>query len=114
MKTTIVTTFQLEGIHNWPEAQEIEPAVDFLSFPHRHTFFFKTWKEVSHDDRDIEIILFKRAQMNHLKQRYNQGSCLDFGRRSCEEIAKELIEQFNLDACEVLEDNENGAYVSIE
>jgi len=35
----------------------------------------------------------------------------NFGNRSCEDIAEELIETFDLLNCEVLEDGENGAYL---
>jgi hypothetical protein len=37
-----------------------------------------------------------------------------FGARSCEMLAEELITQFNLSKCEVNEDNENGAIVTVQ
>jgi hypothetical protein len=37
----------------------------------------------------------------------------EFGAKSCEMIAIELINEFNLSRCEVNEDNENGAIVTV-
>lgn len=101
---------QVEGLHSWPQAAEVFPDVAFLSYPHRHIFHITLTKRVTHNDRDIEIIRFKREILGYLKRVHSNGEeFLDFGRRSCEDIAEELLTQFNLDMVEVLEDNENGA-----
>lgn len=106
---TIVVRFQLEGIHRWKDAEEKEPEVDFLSFPHRHMFHFEIRKVVNHDDRDIEIILFKRAVMEYLIEKY--GSPCDFDTKSCEMLAQEVADKFECFSAQVMEDNENGALI---
>ena len=104
---------QVEGLHNWPQAAEVFPDVGFLSYPHRHIFYITLTKQVTHNDRHIEIIRFKREILGYLKNKYSNGEqYLDFGRKSCEDIAEELLTQFNLNTVEVLEDDENGAILT--
>ena len=105
IKSAVVVTLQVEGTHSWPDCP-IE-AVSFLRNPHRHLFHIKAVKEVSHDDRDVEIIMLKRAMKHYLKDSYDG----DFCTMSCEMLAKDLILMFDLLNCEVLEDGENGAYL---
>ena len=71
---------------------------------------------MSHDDRDIEIIMLKRNILEYLNKRYwtENANCLFFDSMSCEMIAAELVKYFALDYCEVLEDGENGAEVISE
>jgi hypothetical protein len=113
MKTAISVKLQIEGLHNWPEARAHFPEVGFLAEMHRHIFHIKAVKLVSHDDRDVEIILFKREIIDYIDRNCFslKTNCIDFGPRSCEMIAKDLVEAFDLESCEVLEDNENGAIV---
>lgn len=113
LKKTIKVKLQVEGIHSWPEAKDVFPEVGFLSDPHRHIFHISLTKSVTHNDRDIEIIMFKRTIINYLQDVYQEGytKCLNFGRKSCEDIAEELLLRFDLDWVEVLEDNENGAVI---
>ena len=67
VQRTIWVTFKKEGIHKYPAALE-DPAlatgdeydVSFLGYPHRHMFHFKVRIGVTHNDRDIEFIQFKR------------------------------------------------------
>ena len=58
MKKFIKVSFQKEGIHKWPDAKDV-PGVEFLQHPHRHIFHFFVTMEVMHDNREVEIILFK-------------------------------------------------------
>lgn len=111
MKTNIIITLQVEGIHWWGGCN-IE-SVSFLQYAHRHIFHIVCKKAVQHNDRDIEIISFKRDVLSYLKETYCYGAdvCY-FKERSCEMIAQELTEKFNLAYCSVLEDNENGAEVT--
>lgn len=111
--TTIVVKLQVEGQHCWPEAREKIPQMGFLSDPHRHMFHIDAKAEVSHGDREIEIIQFKREIQDYFKRNYfnEELNMCDFGRKSCEDLAKELMEAYDLMYCEVLEDNENGAAV---
>lgn len=104
MKTNIVVKLTFEGVHCWPKCNIKE--VMFLRNPHRHIFFVKCKKEVNHNDRDIEIIQLKRQI-----EKYLSAFKKDFGSKSCEMIATLLVKEFNLNYCEVLEDNENGAEV---
>ena len=113
---SIWVTFTKEGIHKYPGA-DTDPRyatgdwddVSFLGYPHRHTFYFRVWIEVFHNDRDIEFIQFKRW----LESLYGEGIIqLDF--KSCEMIADDLANQI-MDKypgrwlkISVAEDNENG------
>ena len=105
---TIVVNLQVEGVHYWPSCNL--DAVSFLMHPHRHIFYIRCEKEVKKEDREIEIITFKRLVQEFLAGRF--GTPADFGSMSCEMIAGELVRQFNLASCEVLEDGENGAKIS--
>ena len=78
----IWTKFQKEGIHKYPAALT-DPAlatgdqfdVSFLGYPHRHIFHFCVWIGVTHNDRDIEFIQFKRW----IENLYGEGQLnLDF------------------------------------
>ena len=111
MKKAIVVTFELGGIHCWPEC-EIEK-VSYLKNRHRHSFHFLATKVVTDSDREIEIISFKNRIIATLNvEYYNPNTSeLDFGTMSCEHIAEWMTEEFELDSCEVLEDGENGARV---
>jgi hypothetical protein len=111
MKRFIVVKFEVDGVHSWPECPIEE--VSFLKFPHRHMFHFEAVKEVTHNDRDVEIIQLKHDMLGHLSAAYYAHSKRThfFNRMSCEEIAEELIKKFSLKSCKVLEDNENGAYL---
>lgn len=113
MTTSIVITLQVEGLHNWPEARTAIPEMGFLSDLHRHIFHIKAVKKVNHNDRDVEIIMFKREVQDYFKRNFfNEDlQICNFGSRSCEMLAQDLMEAYDLDQCEVLEDNENGALV---
>jgi len=103
MKTEIIVTFQVEGFHFWKNAPD---EVAFLRDNHRHIFHITAYKEVSHSDRDIEFILLKREMKKQFPYEPFQ-----FGEMSCEMIASALVKVFDLSACEVWEDKENGAIV---
>lgn len=124
MKTEVYCTLQIEGTHNWPNCPFDEVA--YLRDPHRHMFGIKAYKEVNHDDRDVEFIMLKHRIEAYLLTKYGQPikaaltgweicdnkRVCTFGAMSCEMLAKELIEEFSLSRCEVDEDGENGAIVS--
>lgn len=104
----IIITLQHEATHCWPECPLDDVA--FLKHPHRHVFFIEATKRVSHTDRDVEIIIFKRNIQSYLKAKYGQ----DFGRMSCEDIASDILVTFGCHSVSVKEDNENGAIVYSE
>jgi hypothetical protein len=115
----IWVTFQKEGIHKYPAALT-DPAlatgdeydVSFLGYPHRHTFHFKVWIGVTHDDRDIEFIQFKRW----LENLYKEGT-LQLDYKSCEMMSGDLYDIIsnkypNREVwIEVSEDGENGSFI---
>jgi hypothetical protein len=107
MVISIVVTLQVEGFHYWINAPI---KFEYLKSIHRHIFHIKATKKVSHNDRDIEIISFKREIYRYLLDMY--GNPCFFGNMSCEDIACRLCEHFDLDSCEVCEDGENGSIVS--
>ena len=107
MRTSIVVSLRVEGIHCWPDCDIAE--VSFLRDPHRHVFHIKAKKPVTHADRDIEIIMLKREIQTFLSHTF--GPTCNFESMSCEHIAQKLVRVFELSYCEVLEDGENGAEV---
>ena len=115
-RTNVIVKLQIEGLHKWPGAKDAFPEVDFLSVAHRHIFHITCKKRVNHDDRDVEFIMFKRDIIDYFREKYYQDSirCHNFGSLSCEMIAKELLEVFDLRYCSVFEDNENGAEITYE
>ena len=115
----IWVTFRKEGMHKYPAALT-DPAlatgdeydVSFLGYPHRHIFHFKVWISVTHDDRDIEFIQFKRW----LENLYKEGTLqLDF--KSCEMMSQDLYDSISAKYpdrevwIEVSEDGENGSFI---
>jgi hypothetical protein len=115
----IWVTFQKEGMHKYPAALT-DPAlatgdeydVSFLGYPHRHIFHFKVWISVTHDDRDIEFIQFKRWLLNLYKD-----SILALDYKSCEMMSEDLHTQISQKYpdrevwIEVSEDGENGSFI---
>jgi len=115
----IWVTFQKEGIHKYPAALT-DPAlatgdeydVSFLGYPHRHIFHFKVWISVTHDDRDIEFIQFKRW----LEKLYAEGT-LQLDYKSCEMMSGDLFDAISNKYpgrevwIEVSEDGENGSFI---
>lgn len=113
IKQEVFCTLQIEGIHAWYQCPIEE--VDFLKVEHRHIFYIKAYHKVEHSDRDIEFIQLKHNIQEYLRNTYwNDSKRIHYlGAKSCEMLAIELIEKFNLTRCEVSEDNENGSIVSI-
>ena len=114
-KRMIWVSFKREGIHHYPAALT-DPKlhdVSFLGYPHRHMFHFKVWIEVTHDDRDIEFIQFKRW----LQSLYDT-SILSLNEKSCEMISNDLsvniLDEYpNRELwIEVSEDGENGSFIT--
>jgi hypothetical protein len=115
----IWVTFRKEGIHKYPAALTDptlatgdEYDVSFLGYPHRHIFHFRVWIGVTHNDRDIEFIQFKRW----LENLYKDGTMtLDY--KSCEMMSDELYEVIKQKYpdrevwIEIAEDGENGSFI---
>jgi hypothetical protein len=115
----IWVTFRKEGMHKYPAALT-DPAlatgdeydVSFLGYPHRHIFHFKVWIGVTHDDRDIEFIQFKRWLENLYKD-----ATLSLDYKSCEMMSQDLYDSISQKYpdreiwIEVSEDGENGSFI---
>lgn len=110
----IWVTFQREGFHKYPAAATDPNLSDvaFLANEHRHIFHFNVAIEVTHNDRDIEFIQFKRW----LESLY-QGT-LQLNYKSCEMICDDLYEAIakrypdRKIEISVSEDGENGATIT--
>jgi hypothetical protein len=115
----IWVTFNKEGMHKYPAALTDpnlatgdEYDVSFLGYPHRHIFHFKVWISVTHDDRDIEFIQFKRWLLNLYKD-----SILALDYKSCEMMSQDLYDMISQKYpnrevwIEVSEDGENGSFI---
>jgi hypothetical protein len=113
MRTSVIVRLQVDGMHNFPKAAELFPEVAFLAERHRHIFHIELKKEVFHDDRDVEFIMFKKDVTDFLKQMYYKPETRthEFGPMSCEMIARQLLNQFSCVSATVWEDLENGAIV---
>ncbi len=115
----IWVTFQKEGTHKYPAALT-DPAlatgdeydVSFLGYPHRHIFHFKVWIGVTHNDRDIEFIQFKRWLQN-----LYASATLSLDYKSCEMMSDDLYGMISTKYpgrevwIEVSEDGENGSFI---
>ena len=118
-KRYIKVSFQKEGVHFFPGA-DTNPKyatgdwddVSFLGYPHRHMFHFYVTLGVTHNDRDVEFIQFKRELL-----RCFDNGVIQLDHQSCEMIGESLInyieEHYPNRAVqvEVYEDNENGGIV---
>ena len=117
----IWVTFRKEGIHCYPAAAT-DPAlatgdyydVSFLRTPHRHIFHFRVWLGVTHNDRDVEFIQFKRW----LERLYSsEQGVLSLDYKSCEMMSDDLYAQISQKYpdrevwIEVSEDGENGSFI---
>ncbi len=116
----IWVTFHNEGMHKYPAALT-DPSlnkpgewddVSFLGYPHRHIFHFKVWIGVTHNDRDIEFIQFKRWL-----ERLYDGGALQLDYKSCEMMSDDLHDAISNRYpgrevwIEVSEDGENGSFI---
>jgi len=115
----IWVTFRKEGIHCYPAAATDpnlatgdEYDVAFLANKHRHIFHFRVWLGVTHNDRDVEFIQFKRWLENLYKD-----NILDLNFQSCEMMSDELYSEISEKYpsrevwIEVSEDGENGSFI---
>lgn len=113
IKSEVYCTLQIDATHNWPGCPFEEVA--YLRDPHRHMFHIKAFKLVTHSDRDVEFIMLKHAILKYFSDLYyNRGlNTHVFGAMSCEMLATALIKEFELSRCEVNEDGENGAILTV-
>lgn len=100
MTATVHTRVELVGFHNWPDAPAHR---DYLADRHRHTFHVCPTVVVSHDNRDVEY--------HDLRDIVAQWWQPEQGGRSCEMMARDLIEHLSSMGLSVVsvEVNEDGA-----
>lgn len=125
MLKKIIIKFNYPGFHYWKNKK-----YKYLSYEHRHIFFWEITVVVKDSNREIEFIDFKDKIIDAIKNAYDYktgrdleeskhdydfNNCLYFGNMSCEMIAEAtkmiIDEEFNIQvkSVSVLEDNENGA-----
>lgn len=105
MKREICTYNELQGFHFYPDASD---GIGYLSNLHRHVFVIKARAQVSHNEREIEIITEQNVIEGKLEEKYGMP-CM-FGSMSCESIAEWLLNELpELSYVEVLEDGYGGA-----
>ena len=94
MSTSLVISFEVDGLHFWPNAPE-----QYKEFgqPHRHLFKFICWYPTmaSNDParREKELFELRNEAFEFL---YSRGflvkkNCIDFGGMSCEGIADLIL-----------------------
>lgn len=101
---SVITKCSVIGFHNWNNAPI---KYEYLKHKHRHEFVIWAEKEVSHNDRDIEINQLREDIERWIYEEY--GNPCQFKGMSCEDIAETLSKQFRLKKCTVLEDGLCGA-----
>jgi len=114
--TTIFVTFTIPGLHSWPEAPDES---SYLRDSHRHLFHFRVEMSVRGVDREVEFHQLRQDCLEMLGFHYSYGplGALNFGQKSCESIALDLLEAIRAEesdrwlAVEVSEDGECGARV---
>lgn len=115
---SIIVNLRVPGVHRWLEAPD---PVKFLRHPHRHEFHIRVRMETFHTDREVETLQVKHALQTHFRPS-GENLAVDFGSRSCEQIAWDLPSTALLDIVPnlgereleitVLEDGETGATYS--
>lgn len=119
MISKVISTFTVNGFHAWSDAPLV---LAYLSTRHRHLFTVKVEARVGHDNRQIEFHQLQRAAreaMDDLHPRGGNGNEYEFGSKSCEMLAAELLVQLRkkswvVSAVEFWEDLECGARVEAE
>lgn len=106
MKRLVVIRTSFIATHHWPECP-LEN-VKYLRDPHRHVFHVEVKWAVDHEDRQIEFIDAKQKVDLFITNTYKDRF---LGRKSCEEIARELLKTFGAVFVSVFEDGENGSEI---
>jgi hypothetical protein len=107
--TVVYVRYEFPAFHRWLDAPD---HVAFLRDYHRHIFKIKLGVRVRHSDRDVEFFTLLEALKLYIGRTFFQ-SYFEF---SCEQIACMILREFekwNPVYCEVSEDGENGAEVTV-
>lgn len=116
-RTTITVRVTVPGRHKWPDAPD--GVTFFLKYPHRHLFHISATWVVDDPDRSREFFVEQERIHTALDTLFEghprQGHGYDFGTRSCETIAHDLLRWFGQEciAVTVSEDGENDATVEV-
>ncbi len=103
----IVIKTDFVGFHYWENSPD---KFEFLKTPHRHKFYITAYKKVTHGNREIEFIDFKKRITEYVRNKYENQTF----QSSCEMIAEDILKQFNCNKVYVFEDDENGGMVTKE
>ncbi len=117
MKSVVGINIKVEGIHNFPQVEEVfGKEVNYLQYDHRHLFGIQAEFEVEDLDREVEFIMMSHEVKRYLTENYwsTAHQCCYFGAMSCEMIAKELMDRFSFSMVRVDEDGENYAKLTRE
>lgn len=127
---SIVVRNQFVALHRWCSAPG---EVNFLSYPHRHTFHVLTTVEVGHGDRAVEFFCLQQEIDQIIRSLFFSNSALpgvvqpdgtlDLGlpiiSMSCEDMAEHIANYVSRDGALkvkqviVSEDNENGGVFTV-
>lgn len=105
----VIVTLRRAGFHHWPGAPDNER---HLADRHRHQFTFRAEFGVKHGDREVEFHAAQAMMIEALMLFEWSVHGIEFGARSCEQIAVALHDALSaLEPCaiEVWEDDEHGA-----
>lgn len=106
----VIAKVVVVGWHYWEDAPERQV---FLRFAHRHNFHIEARMKVLTLDREVECFDLADKVLQSLNQfKHPLGNQYLFEKRSCENIAQHILDWCNLNACTVLEDNQQGATVT--
>ncbi|MBT2282947.1 hypothetical protein J7E78_05265 [Paenibacillus polymyxa] len=120
MKTYVKVKHEIDGVHSYPLATGTH---SYLKDTHRHKFYITVKAEVFHMDREIEFFELKDTVSSYFKNsfsKFNNSLIYDFGKQSCEMLAKGLMEHLMIVynthqnrrlIITVSEDNENESEV---
>ena len=108
------TSFEVVGIHNWKEAKGLR---DYLSYPHRHKFYFEVGVKIN-KDHEVEFIELGERCKDFIENRSGLAPSIvnyDGETLSCEMLVESLkgyVKEMGYEVVyvKVSEDNENGVF----
>lgn len=106
----VMCHISVAGFHKWEDAFK---EVEYLKSVHRHVFDIEAGFSVTNNDREIEIIDTQNRMLRYLLLKYGIEHSLEcnFDKMSCEDIAEELLTQFNAYYVTVREDGFGGSTI---
>ena len=110
MTKLVICNVAVPGFHRWEEAFK---EVDYLRNVHRHVFEIEAGFQVTKNNREIEIIDTQNKITKYLFLKYGAVCSMecDFDTMSCEDIAEDILKQFNAYYVKVTEDGFGGSTI---